>query len=97
MVAVREQDLVRPVDQMVVGERLEEFFGLGLMVGSPSGRFRLSRPVHGRVRGVSLPENRPVLLVPCVVQSLHPFEKLVSLHTPPPVPRTRRPRKDLCL
>src|SRR3989441_9526576 len=96
LVAVREQDLVGPVDQVVVGERLEEFFGLGLMVGSPSGRVRLSRPVHGRVRGVALPEYGPVLLVPCVVQRLHQLENLFALHAPPRSPRIPSPRKYLC-
>src|SRR6266571_548152 len=95
MVAIREKNLVGPVDQVVIRERLEEFLGLGLMVGPAASRFRLPWPVHGGVRGVSLPEYRPILLVPCVVQSLHQFEKLVSLHAPPRVPRTAGARKYL--
>src|SRR5437867_4618130 len=96
MVTFREHDLVGPVDQVVVGKRLEEFLGLGLMVGPAASRFRLPWPVHGRVRGVSLPEYLPILLVPCVVQRLHQFEKLVSLHAPPRVPRTAGTPKYLC-
>src|SRR5438093_1175912 len=96
MVTIREENLVGPVDQVVVREGLEEFLGLGLMVGAAASRFRLPRPVHGRVRGVSLPEYLPILLVPCVVQRLHQFEKLVSLHAPPRVPRTAGTPKYLC-
>src|SRR5437870_13332343 len=96
MVTIREENLVGPVNQVVVREGLEEFLGLGLMVRPAASRFRLPWPVHGRVRGVSLPEYLPILLVPCVVQRLPQFQKLVSLHDPPRVLRTPGTPTYLC-
>src|SRR5437867_11834837 len=68
VIALREQDLVRPVDQMVVREDLEKLLCLGFVIMSSPRGIRLSRPVHRRVLGMPLPKNRPVLLVPRIVQ-----------------------------
>ena len=92
MVAVRKQDLVRSVDQVVVGEGLEKFNGLEVVVvASPRGRSP-ARPIHGDVLGVTLSEGLPQGTcgsgIPCIVQRRHQLEKFLPLHflpsRPPP-------------
>jgi hypothetical protein len=49
---------------MIVGERLEKFDGLRLVIVAPSCRFGLTGPKYGRVLGMPLFKGRPVLCVP---------------------------------
>src|SRR5438552_3100376 len=83
VIALREQDLVRPVDEMVVREDLEELLCLGFVIVSSPRGIRLSWPVHRGVLGMPLPEDRPVLLVPRIVQRLHELDELFRLHVVP--------------
>src|SRR5436309_449788 len=87
VIALREQDLVRPVDQMVVREDLEKLLCLGFVIVSSPRGIRLSWPVHRGVLGMPLPEDRPVLLVPRIVQRLHELDELFRLHLVPGSPR----------
>ena len=61
---LRNLDLIRMIDQMVVRKGFEEFDGLCLVMGSPARRFGLARPKHRGVRGMALFKRLPVLRVP---------------------------------
>src|ERR1700687_951150 len=59
------------IDQMIVGERLEEFDGLRLVIVAPSCRLGLTRPKHSSVSGMPLFKRLPVLGVPRIVECPH--------------------------
>src|SRR5438874_1849511 len=67
------------IDQMVVGERLEKFDGLRLVIISSSCRLGLTRPKYSSVPGMPLFKRLPVLCVPRIVECPHEF-KIVLCH-----------------
>lgn len=77
VVAACEKYLVRPVAYAVVGEGLEELYGLRPVVVDSPCRLGLSGSENGAVFGVALHERVPVLRVPGVVQSLHELHVLL--------------------
>ncbi len=52
------------INQMIVGERLEEFDGLRLVIVAPSCGLGLAGPKYGGVLGMPLFKRLPVLCVP---------------------------------
>src|SRR5712691_445956 len=91
VVAVREENLVRAVDEVVVREGLEEFNGFHVMVvPSPRGR-RPAGPVYGNIVGVTLPKSLPKRTprpgIPSIVQRRHQVDQLFRLLHRRPLPR----------
>src|SRR6266511_4099130 len=75
VVAVREEDLVRAVDEVVVWEGFEEFNGFHVVVvPSPRG-WGPTGPVHGNIVRVTLPKSLPKRTsrsgIPSIVQRRH--------------------------
>src|SRR6266511_33729 len=93
VVAVRQEDLVRAVDEVVVREGLEEFSGLHVVVvPSPCGRSPAG-PVHGNILGVTLPKSLPKWTsgsgIPSIVQCRHQVDQLSLFHRRPLPPHRR--------
>ena len=71
---------------MIVGERLEKFDRLRLVIVAPSCRLGLTGPKYGRVLGMPLFKGGPVLCVPRIVECPHEL-KIVLCHVILPKPR----------
>ena len=67
------------INQMIVGERLEKFDGLRLVIVAPSCGLGLAGPKYGGVLGMPLFKRLPVLRVPRIVERPHEF-KIVLCH-----------------
>ena len=76
---LRQHDLVRIVDKVLVGKHLEKCNCL-LLVRVNAVRWRLIRPAHNPVLGVITAERRKILRVPGIIQPLHILEVLASIH-----------------
>src|SRR5580700_9869349 len=70
---------IRMINQMVVGEGLEKFDGLRLVIVAPSCRLGLTGPKYGGVLGMPLFKRIPVLCVPRIVECAHEF-KIILCH-----------------
>src|SRR2546430_964397 len=87
VVAVREEKLVRAVDEVVVREGLEEFNGFQVMVVPASRGWGPAGPVHGNIFGVTLPKSLPKRTsrsgIPSIVQRRHQIDQLFLFHVQP--------------
>src|SRR2546423_6048919 len=87
VVAVREEKLVRAVDEVVVREGLEEFNGFRVMVVPASRGWGPARPVYGNIFGVTLSKSLPKRTsrsgIPSIVQRRHQIDQLFLFHVQP--------------
>src|SRR5439155_20632075 len=90
VVAVREEKLVRAVDEVIAGEGLEEFNGFHVMVVPASRGWGPAGPVHGNIFGVTLSKSLPKRAsrsgIPSIVQRRHQIDQLF-LFPGQPLPR----------
>ena len=63
-IALRNLHFIGMINQMIVGERLEKFDGLRLVIVAPSCGLGLAGPKYGGVLGMPLFKRSPVLCVP---------------------------------
>jgi len=75
VIPLSEKDLVGIVHEMVVRKCLEEFHRFHVMVMQSSCWFGLTRPVHGHIFSMALPERLPKRTsrsrIPSVIQRFH--------------------------
>src|SRR5213595_3149081 len=87
VVAVREEKLVRAVDEVVVREGLEEFNGFHVMVVPASRGWGPAGAVHGNIFGVTLSKSLPKRAsrsgIPSIVQRRHQIDQLFLFHVQP--------------
>src|SRR5256886_5004506 len=99
VVAVREEKLVRAVDEVVVRESLEEFNGFHVMVVPTSRGWGPAGPVHGNIFGVTLSKSLPKRTsrsgIPSIVQRRHQIDQLFLFHVQP-LPASSRSFKKPC-
>jgi hypothetical protein len=74
-----QHDLLRIVDEVLVGKHLEKRDFL-MLVRIKVERWRLIRPLHDAVFGVIMAERRKVLCVPGIIQLLHTRQVFASVH-----------------
>ena len=77
--ALSNLHLIGMINQMIVGERLEKFDRLRLVILAPSCGLGLTRPKYGGVLGMPLFKRIPVLCVPRIVECPHEL-KIVLCH-----------------
>src|SRR5947208_16848356 len=84
VVAVREEKLVRAVDEVVVREGLKEFNGFHVMVVRAIRGWGPAGPVHGNIFGVTLSESLAKRTsrsgIRSVVQRRHQIDQLFLFH-----------------
>src|SRR5208282_4984402 len=73
-VSLSEHYLVWVVDQVIVRKGLEKLSCFCFVVVAAPGGVRLTWPIDRRFLSVALPEDRPVLAVPGVVQRPHQLQ-----------------------
>src|SRR2546426_4275095 len=99
VVVVREEKLVRAVDEVVVREGLEEFNGFRVMVVPASRGWGPAGPVHGNIFGVTLSKSLPKRTsgsgIPSIVQRRHQIDQLFLFHVQP-LPRIIRGFQETC-
>src|SRR6202162_5474494 len=66
------------INQMIVGERLEKFDRLRLVIVAASCPLRLGGPKYGGVLGMPLFKRTPALCVPRVVECPHKLKIVLS-------------------
>jgi hypothetical protein len=83
-VAFTKCDFVRIIDQMIIGERLEELRRFKIMVMSSSCRFGLTRSIHGDGLYMALPERFPKRAprsrIPGIIQRFHEIQIFFNTH-----------------